>query len=115
MDAINTHLSLKIVYPDDHKEQHSIAHGFSQVSVAGLGCYAGDIDGILILIHKPSLKDCLEAGCDAGKFFCGRKHKFGLNCQAVGDARGKILDLSMLYRGSTSNILAFKEHPYSTY
>lgn len=108
VDAVNTHPSLKIVYPDDHEVQHAIAHGFSQVSAANFGCCAGAIDGILIWIHKPSLKDCIEAGCDAGKFFCGRKHKFGLNCQAVGDARGKILDLSILYPGSTSDILAFE-------
>jgi hypothetical protein len=108
VDAVNTHPSLKIVYPYDHEEQHSIAHGFSQLSAADLRCCAGAIDGILLWIHKPSLKDCLEAGCNAGKFFCGQKHKFGLNCQAVGDARGKIHDLSILYPGSTSNILAFE-------
>jgi hypothetical protein len=49
VDAVNTHPSLTIVYPDDHKEQHSIvAHGFSQVLAAAFGCCAGAIDGILI-------------------------------------------------------------------
>jgi hypothetical protein len=34
VDAVNTHPSLKIAYPDDHEEQHSIAHSFSQESAA---------------------------------------------------------------------------------
>ena len=41
-------------------------------------------------------------------FFCGRKHKFGLNCQAVSDRRGKFLDLSIHYGGSSSDSLAFE-------
>ena len=108
VDAVNTHPSFSIVYPDNHDVQRLIARGFSQVSAANFGCCAGAIDGILIWIHKPSAKDCIKAGCDTGKFFCGRKHKFGLNCQAVCDVRGKILDLSILYPGSTSDILAFE-------
>jgi hypothetical protein len=113
VDAVNTHPSLKIVYPDDHEVQHAIARGFSQVSAANFGCCAGAIDGILIWIHKPSLKDCIEAGCDAGKFFCGRKHKFGLNCQAVGDACGKIL-CQFYTRVPPPIFLHSRDHPYST-
>ena len=108
VDAVNNHPSLQIVYPADHEEQRSIARGFLRVSAANFGCCAGAIDGILIWIHQPSTADCIEAGCDTRKFFCARKHKFGLNCQAVSDARGKILDLSILYPGSTSDILAFE-------
>jgi hypothetical protein len=108
VDAVNNHPSLQIVYPADHEEQRSIARGFLRVSAANFGCCAGAIDGILIWIHQPSPADCIEAGCDTRKFFCARKHKFGLNCQAVSDARGKILDLYILYPGSTSDILAFE-------
>ena len=46
--------------------------------------------------------------CDSGKFFCGRKNKFGLNCQAVADRHGWILDLSITFPGSTSDCLAFE-------
>ena len=60
------------------------------------------------LIHKPSEADCAKAGCNSGKFHCGRKHKFGLNCQAVCDSRGKFLEMSILYPGSTSDCLAFE-------
>jgi hypothetical protein len=98
-DAINKHPGFSIMYPDDHDKQQS----------PRLGCCAGAVDGILIWIHKPSSrKDCTDAKCSSGKFFCGRKKKFGLNCQAVCDVRGRILDLSILYPGSTSDCLAFE-------
>ena len=108
VQAVNSLKEFDILYPTDHNEQHRIAAGFLEVSAANFGCCAGAIDGILIWIHKPSSKDCALSGCDAGKFFCGRKHKFGLNCQAVCDVRGRILDMAIQYPGSTSDILAFE-------
>jgi hypothetical protein len=108
VDAINRHPRFEISYPGDHAKQLSIARGFANVSAAGFQCCAGAIDGILIWIHKPSPKECEVAGCGAGKFLCGRKKKFGLNCQAVCDAWGRILDISILYPGSTSDVLAFE-------
>ena len=108
VDAINTHPSFTIAYPHDHDVQHSIAEGFRQVSSANFKCCAGAIDGILIWIHKPPEKDCTTSGCGSGKFYCGRKKKFGLNCQAVSDVRGRILDISIVYPGSTSDCLAFE-------
>ncbi len=42
------------------------------------------------------------------KFLYGHKHKFGLNCQAVSDCHGRILDISIKCGGSSSNCLAFK-------
>ena len=94
--AINAHPDLKIKYPSSHDEQRAIANGFQKVSAAGFDCCAGAIDGILIWTHKPSEEDCKSVGCNSGKFFCGRKHKFGMNCQAICDARGKFLDLFYL-------------------
>ena len=108
VDAINGHPSFNIEYPDNHGKQMTIAQGFHEVSAAGFNSCAGAIDGVLIWIHKPSKKDCRDAGCDEGKFYCGRKKKFGLNCQAVCDVRGRILDISVLYPGSTSDCLAFE-------
>ncbi len=64
------------------------------------------IDGILIWVHKPSPKDCVDAGCSSGKFLCGRKKKSGLNCQAVCDVWGRILDILIIYPGSTSDCLS---------
>ena len=60
------------------------------------------------LDNKPSAEDCSNVGCSPGKFFCGRNKKFGLNCQAVCDVRGRFLDISIMYPGSTSNCLSFQ-------
>jgi hypothetical protein len=108
VDAVNRHPMFAIAYPSDHDQQRSIAEGFREVSAADFQCCAGAIDGLLVWIHKPTKQDCIDAGCSSGKFFCGRKKKFGLNCQAVSDVRGRILDLSILYPGSTSDCLAFE-------
>jgi hypothetical protein len=108
VDAVNSHPNFKIAYPEEHDKQQSIAEGFRQVSGANFSCCAGAIDGILIWVHRPRERDCVQSGCSAGKFFCGRKKKFGLNCQAVSNVRGRILDISMIYPGSTSDCLAFE-------
>jgi hypothetical protein len=108
VDAINKHPDFEILYPSNHEEQRAIAEGFRKVSDANFDCCAGAIDGILVWIHKPMEEDCEKAACSSGKFFCGRKHKFGLNCQAVCDVRGKFLDISIVYPGSTSDCLAFE-------
>ena len=94
VDSSNQHPSFTIKYPDDHDMQQSIARGLAEVSSAGFDCCAGAIDGILIWMHKPSQKDCDSAGCSLGEFHCGRKKKYGQNCQAVCDVQGLILDIS---------------------
>lgn len=108
VDAINAHPEFQISYPAYHGEQRAIAEGFRRKSGASFECCAGAIDGILVWIHKPTEEECAMAGCSSGKFFCGRKHKFGLNCQAVCDSRGKFLEVSIIYPGSTSDCLAFE-------
>jgi hypothetical protein len=108
VDAINAYSEFQISYPADHEEQQAIAEGFRRKSAANFDCCAGAIDGILVWIHKPSQEECTKAGCSDGKFFCGRKHKFGLNCQAVCNSQGKFLDMSIIYPGSTSDCLAFE-------
>jgi hypothetical protein len=108
VDAIKRHPRFEISYPADHAKQRSIAQGIGNVSAVNFGCCAGAIDGILIWIHKLSPKECDNSGFSAGKFLCGRKKNFGLNCQAVCDARGRILDISMIFPGSISDVLAFE-------
>lgn len=108
VDAVNNYPAFRIEYPACHKKQKQIARLFGEKSGAGFQCCAGAIDGILIWTHKPMEKDCEEAGCVDGKFHCGRKGKYGLNCQAVCNVRGRFLDLSILYPGSTSDCLAFE-------
>ena len=69
VDAINKHPACAIVYPTDHDNQRSIPAGFSEESSAGFACFAGAVDGILIWIHNPSPRECLDSGCSSGNFF----------------------------------------------
>ena len=108
VDAINDHPDFSMHFPSDPAQQLAVAAGFERVSAAGFNCCVGAIDGILIWIHRPSENDCDNAKVSSGKFFCGRKHKFGLNCQAVCDARGRFMDMSIVFPGSTSDCLAFE-------
>ncbi len=69
---------------------------------------AGAIDGILIWILEPLEEDANNAGCRQRIFFCGRKGKFGLNCQAVFDLHGQILDFLIGLPGASSDCIAFE-------
>ena len=108
VEAINNCPQFKIAYPDSLEDQRKIAAGFEAASVPGIRNCAGAIDGILIWMLKPSLKEAKKSGVDQKKFLCGRKHKFGLNCQAVSDCRGRILDISIRCGGASSDCLAFE-------
>ena len=81
----------KLVFPENHTEQKQLARAFANRSQAGFNCCVGAVDGILIWVLQPSPSCCKESSCNATKFFCGRKHKFSLNCQAVADCRGKFV------------------------
>jgi DDE superfamily endonuclease len=61
----------------------------------------------LLWIENPSTADCEQAACGAKKFFCGRKHKFGLNLQGTCDAEGRFLDISIAHPASCSDFLAY--------
>ena len=108
VDAINRVEKFFIVYPKEHEKQRKIAADFEKKSQAGFKICAGAIDGILIWIHKPTDEEARKCGVGQTKFFCGRKGKFGLNCQAVSDASGRFLEMSITYGGSTSDCLAFE-------
>ena len=85
VEAVNELAEMKIEYPSDVECQKKIAKGFCEASKVKFDCCAGAIDGVLIWMHKPSLKEANAAGVGQKKFLCGRKNKFGLNCQAVCD------------------------------
>lgn len=108
-EAVNTLPEFAIRYPESAEEQRKIAQGFEKVSTVGFSNCAGAIDGILIWMHKPSAAQAKNAGdvCQS-KFLCGRKGKFGLNCQAVSDVRGRILDIAIPYGGSSADCIAFE-------
>jgi hypothetical protein len=108
VDAVHQHPDFGIEYPESTFAQVEIAAQFRQKSGANFSCCAGAIDGMLIWIQRPSETECERLGVGSGKFFCARKHKFGLNCQAVCDCRGRILDISVVFPGTTSDCLAFE-------
>ena len=108
VEAVNNIDEFKIEYPESAEEQEKIAQEFNCVSAANIDICAGAIDGILIWMAKPTSKQAEKAMVNQGKFLCGRKGKFGLNCQAVSNVRGKILDISIAYGGSSSDCLAFE-------
>jgi hypothetical protein len=62
----------------------------------------------LIWINRPSLKESAKAKVGQTKFYCGRKNMYGLNMQAVCDHHGRFLDVSIMYGGSSSDLLAFE-------
>jgi hypothetical protein len=108
VEAINRCDHLDITFPTDHDSQRKMALAFKEKSSADFNCCVGAVDGILIWIQRPSEEDAAKSACDPQKYFCGRKHKFGLNCQAICDAKGRFLDISLMFPGSTSDVLSFE-------
>ena len=108
VEAINQHEQLAIRFPTNHDEQKELAWQLQEKLDADFDCCVGAVDGILIWIQQPSDADANVSECGTKKFWCGRKHKFGLNCQAICDAKGKFLDISVLFPASTSDVLAFE-------
>jgi DDE superfamily endonuclease len=106
--AINQCRAFYMAYLTCHNEQKRIAQGFYDKSAAGFCCCAGALDGILIWTHRPSEANVAAASRDIGKFFCGQKHKYGLNMQAICDAQGRFLDVLLMFPASTSDIPLFE-------
>ena len=69
VDAINKCPQFVISYPVALEEQRKIAAGFEAASTPGIRNCAGAIDGILIWMQKPSLKEAKKAGVDQKKFY----------------------------------------------
>jgi hypothetical protein len=112
IDSINKEKKLKIEFPTSHDEQRKIASGFKNKSTAGIDCCCGCIDGMLIWMNKPTETECKNAGVGSQKFYCGRKHKFGLNLQAICDSKKRFLYLSIIFPAATSDFLAFEASPF---
>ena len=108
INAVCNCKALAIKFPSSHAQQLSIARGFQRKSTAGFNCCVGAVDGMLVWISKPTEKECKQVGVGSGRFFCGRKKKFGLNLQATCDSKKKFLDISIKFPGSCSDFLAFE-------
>jgi DDE superfamily endonuclease len=111
IDAINQHPELNITFPESQAQQLELADEFRHKSQAGFTNCMGAIDGILIWIHTPSKQDVRITKCGEAKFFCGQKKKFGLNMQAVCDAKRRFMDVYIGHPGSTSDFLSFMTSP----
>lgn len=107
VDAVNKCDKLAFHFPSDHDVQNQIAAGFKACSDPGFDNCVGAIDGMLLWLEKPTEADCEIAKCPPKRFFCGRKHKFGLNFQGVCDSKGRFLDIACGSPASTSDFLAF--------
>lgn len=107
VDAVNRCDELGFSFPSDHKVQSDLARAFAKKSQAGFQTCVAAIDGMLLWIERPRDRDCEEAGCGAKKFFCGRKHRFGLNLQGTCDVEGRFLDVDLHHPASTSDFLTF--------
>ena len=105
--ATNACTPLQFSFPTTSAQCESIASEFSDRSKAGFRNCIGCINGMLVWTEKPSKKQCMEVGVDDGKFYCGRKGKFGLNLQAVCNARQHFTYILLQHPASASDYLAF--------
>lgn len=107
INAVHCAQELSISFPEYHDDQQRIADEFRLKSSIGFWNCVGAIDGILIWTHKPTVMELLLLGFGAKKFFCGRKKKFGVNMQAICDAKRRFVDYEIKHPGATANYLAF--------
>ena len=70
VDAVNKVEDFHISYPSTREEQMRIADGFKKKSGAGFTECAGAIDGILIWIHRPTIKESELSGVGSTKYLC---------------------------------------------
>jgi hypothetical protein len=85
VDAVLACEEMAFELPSDHAKQKALVAGFQKKSQPRFDYCFASIDGMLLWTEKPSQTECERAGCGSKKFFCGRKHKFGLNMQGTCD------------------------------
>ena len=107
VDATNRCPSLNFQFPTTESECQAISTKSAARSKAGFTNCIGYIDGLLIWLEKPSKKQCEQVGVDTGKFYCGRKGKFGLNFQGFCDARRQFTYISIQHPASALDYLSF--------
>ena len=105
--AVNNEDELMLQFPQTVDECTATANEFAARSKASFNNCVGCIDGVLLWIEKPRKKECATVGVDSGKFYCGRKGKYGLNMQAVCDARRRFTFVSIQHPASASDYLSF--------
>jgi hypothetical protein len=106
VDVVNNHPHLKIQFPN-HKQQKTIAEGFKSMYGAEFDTVVGTIDGILILVLKPSKVEYRRLECGEKSFFCTRKDKFGVNMQAICDNKLCFMWIEITWPGCTADYIAW--------
>jgi DDE superfamily endonuclease len=107
VDAVLACEQLSFSFPSDHEKQKELAVGFASKSQPGFSNCCGAINGMLLWTERFSDEERAKAGCASKKFFCGRKHKFGLNMQGTCDSECCFLDVCIKHPASTSDYLSF--------
>ena len=105
--ASNTCAPLQFCFPMTIEEHKAMADEFSFRSKAGFDNCVGCINGMLLWTEKTFHKEYERVGVDSGKFYCGRKCKFGLNLQGVCDAHQLFTYFSVQHPASASDYLSF--------
>ena len=105
--ATNISTALQFRFLTTLEECKSMATDFTFRSKAGFDNCVGCIDGMLLWTEKPYLTKCKKVGVDSGKFYGGRKGKYGLNMQAVCNGCHRFSHVSVLHPASASDYLAF--------
>lgn len=95
VDAVNLCPDLDFSFPADHQKQIELADQFQTKSRAFIDCCVGAIDCMLVWILKPPSTHCKISGFGGGKYWCGRKKKYGLCLQGTCDAFGRFLDIEI--------------------
>ena len=75
VNAVYSCERLTFKFPETHEEQLFIASQFEKKSKVGFRGCVGAIDGMLMWIEKPSMRDCELSSVGQKKFSFGRKHK----------------------------------------
>ena len=110
VDAVNTAPELAFSFPEDHEKQKELARGFlSKCKGPRFDTCIAAIDGMLLWTERPTEAMCELAKCGPRKFFCGRKHKYGLNLQGVCDYESRFLEVSIFHPASVADFLAFQK------
>ena len=111
VEAVNTCPRLAITFPTGKSQQDKLVSDFQSKSSCRFNCCVGAIDGMLVWITKPKEEDCDMTQIGSGKYWCGRKKKYGLTLQAVCDANRRFLDVYIGHPASASDLLVFTQCP----
>lgn len=99
LDAIDA--AIRIKFPRKPSECKAASEAFQNISRPRIQGCLGAIDGILIKIHAPNVKNNAR--------YRSRKGFFGLNVQAVCDASKRIIHLSVKTPGRTNDARAWRQ------